>query len=149
MKRNLPLKYLVYLFLVMVLFFFLRCGGQPGPRKVAMEFIEAVYASDSTAILKYVDFEQIARERMGHLPEEEQLKNLDQMKQQLYRSLLMNGSVRAKWNSYRIVVANETVRGDSAWVDVTFMRKETGTTRYTQMVLDKKEGFWKIVSYVE
>jgi len=143
------LRWLAYLILAWAIFLIVGCGGQPGPRKVAMEFIEAVYASDSTAILKYVDFEQVARERMGHLPEEEQLKNLDQMKQQLYRSLLMNGPVRAKWNSYRIVVANETVQGDSAWVDVTFMRKETGATRYTKMVLRRKEGSWKIASYVE
>jgi len=114
-----------------------------------MEFIEAVYASDSTAILKHVDFEKVARERLSHLPEDEQLKNLDQMKGQLYKSLLKNGPVRAKWESYRIVVADETVREDSAWVDVTFMRKETGATRFTRMLLYWKDGSWKIASYPE
>jgi hypothetical protein len=143
MKRN------FLLILITTLFFILSCGGRPSPRKIAMEFIEAVYASDSTAILKYVDFELVAREKLSHLPEEEQIKNLDLMKQQIYRSLLKNGPVRAKWESFRIVVADETVRGDSAWVEVTFMRKETGAARYTQMFLYWKESSWKIASYVE
>lgn len=143
MKRNL------YLVSFTAIFFILSCGGRPSPRKIVMEFIEAVYNSDGPAIMKYVDFEQVAREKLSHLSEEEQLKNLDLMKQQLYRSLIKNGPVRAKWQSFRIVVADETVQGDSAWVDVTFMHKKTGATRYTQTVLYRKDGSWKIASYVE
>jgi hypothetical protein len=141
-KRNL------YLILVVASFFILSCGGRPNPRKIAMEFIEAVYASDSSAILKYVDFEEVARDKMKHLPEDMQLGNLDLLKD-LFRSLVRNGSIRAKWESYRIVVAGETVREDSAWVDVTFMHKKTGSTRYTQMILLWKDNSWKIASYVE
>lgn len=143
MKRN------FFLILITTLFFILSCGGRPGPRRIAMEFIEAVYASDSTTILEYVDFEEVARGKMKHLPEDMQLENLDLMKKDLFRSLVKNGSTRAKWQSYRIVVAGETVRGDSAWVEVTFMHKKTGGTRYTQMILLWKDNFWKIASYVE
>lgn len=114
-----------------------------------MEFIEAVYASDADAVLKYVDFEAVALGKLKHLPQEEQLQNLDLMKKDLYSSLIKNGAVRAKWQSYRIVVADETVEGDSAWVDVTFMHRETGSTRFTQMILLWKENSWKITSYVE
>jgi len=143
MKRSLFLIFIAGVFFVLV------CGGRPSPRKVAMEFIEAVYASDSTAVLRYVDLDEVARGKMKHLPQEMQLGNLDLMKKDLFQSLVGNGAVRAKWQSYRIVVADETVQGDSAWVDVTFMHKETGSTRYTQMVLLWKENSWKIASYVE
>jgi hypothetical protein len=143
MKRNL------YLILVAAICLILSCGGRPSPRKVVMEFVEAVYASDSTTILKKVDFEEVARDRLKHLPEEMQLKNLDLMKKQLFRSLVKNGSVRAKWNSYRIVVAEEKEERDSAWVEVTFMHKETGVTNLTQTILNWKKGAWKITSYAE
>ena len=143
MKKNL------YLIFVLTIILFLACGGRPSPRKIVMEFVEAVYASDSDALLKYVDFEQVARERLKHLAEEEQLKNLDLMKKDLHRSLMKNGAVRAKWQSFRIIVAEEHVQEDSARVDVTFMHKETGIARYTQTNLVWKEDTWKIVSYQE
>ena len=143
MKRSL------FLILMAGMFVLLVCSGRPSPRKVAMEFVEAVYGSDSTAILKYVDFDEVARGKLKRLPEEAQLGNLDLMKMDLFQSLVGNGAVRAKWQSFRIVVAGETVQGDSAWVDVTFMHKETGSTRYSQMILVWKEDSWKITSYVE
>jgi len=139
----------LYLILLAAIILILACGGRPNPRKVVMEFVEAVYASDSTAILKYVDFDQVAKEKLKHLPEEEQIQNLDLMKKDLYRSLLKNGAVRAKWQSFRIIVAGEHVQGDSARVEVTFMHKETGITRYTQTILKWEENAWKIVSYQE
>ncbi|MGB2698499.1 MAG: hypothetical protein WBD28_11680 [Candidatus Zixiibacteriota bacterium] len=143
MKRSL------YLIFVLTIILILACGGRPNPRKVVMQFVEAVYASDSTAILKYVDFEEVAKKKLIHLPEEEQLQNLDLMKKDLYLSLLKNGAVRAKWQSFRIIVAEEHVQGDSARVEVTFIHKETGITRYTQTILKWKEDAWKIVSYQE
>jgi len=143
------MKRALLLILITAIFLVLACGGRPSPRKIVMEFMEAVYDSDSEAILKYVDFEAVARGKLKHLPQEEQLQNLDLMKKDLYSSLIKSGAVRAKWQSYRPVVADETVQGDSAWVDVTFMHKETGSTRFTQMILLWKENSWKITSYVE
>ena len=143
MKRSL------YFIFIAAIILILSCGGRPDPRKVVMQFVEAVYASDSTAILKYVDLEKVAKERLMHLPEEEQLQNLDLMKKDLYQSLLKNGAVRAKWQSFRIIVAGEHVQEDSAWVEVTFMHKDTGITRITQTILKWEENAWKIVSYQE
>ena len=143
------MKKSLYLILIAAIILFLACGGRPSPRKVVMEFVEAVYASDSDAILKNVDFEEFAREKLKHLPETEQIQNLDLMKKDLYQSLLKNGAVRAKWQSFRIIVADEQVQGDSARVEVTFIHKETGATRYSQTILVWKEDAWKIISYQE
>ena len=139
----------LYFIFIAAIFLFVACSGRPSPRKIVMEFVEAVYDSDSDAVLKYVDFEEVARDRLKHLPEEEQLQRLDLMKKDLHRSLLKNGAVRAKWNSFRIIVDKEHVKGDSAQVDVTFMHKETGVTLYTQTILVWEEDAWKIVSYQE
>ena len=143
------MKKSLYFIFIVVLFLFVACGGRPSPRKIVMEFVEAVYDSDSDAVIKFVDFEEVARDRLKHLPEEEQLQRLDLMKKDLHQSLLKNGAVRAKWQSFRIIVADEHIKGDSAWVDVTFMHKETGVTRYTQTILVWEEDAWKIVSYQE
>ena len=109
-----------------------------------MDFMEAVNKNDTTTIDKYLDLDKFAQEKMKDLPPEQREEAFPKVKEQLRNNLLGNGATRLKWQNKMIVVNKETIEGDQAVVEVSFVDQKTGVTQYTRTLLYKKDNAWKI-----
>jgi hypothetical protein len=128
----------------LVFFSSFQCSKSPSPRVVVMDFMEAVNRDDTTAIEKYLDLDMFTQEKMKDLPPEERKEAFPKVKEQLRDNLLGDGATRLKWKDKMIVVNKETIEGDQALVEVSFVDQKTGFTLYTQTQLYKKDKTWKI-----
>jgi hypothetical protein len=128
----------------LVFFSSFQCSKSPSPRTVVMDFMEAVNRDDTTTIDKYVDWEKFAQEKMKELPPEQESEALLKVRAGIRTNLLGNGATRLKWQGKMIVVNKESIEGDQAVVEVTFVDQKTGLTQYTQTLLYKKDNAWKI-----
>ncbi|MCJ7577263.1 MAG: DUF4878 domain-containing protein [candidate division Zixibacteria bacterium] len=128
----------------LVFFSSFQCSKSPSPRVVVMDFMEAVNKDDTTTIDKYLDLDKFAQEKMKELPPEQWKEVFPKVKEQLRNNLLGNGATRLKWKDKMIVVNKETIEGDQALVEVSFVDQKTGVTQYTRTLLYKKDNAWKI-----
>jgi hypothetical protein len=128
----------------LVFFSSFQCSKSPSPRVVVMDFMEAVNKDDTTTIDKYLDLDKFAQEKMKDLPPEQREEAFPKVKEQLRNNLLGNGATRLKWKDKMIVVNKETIEGDQALVEVSFVDQKTGVTQYTRTLLYKKDNAWKI-----
>jgi hypothetical protein len=106
--------------------------------------MEAVNKDDTTAIENYLDLDMFTQEKMKDLPPEQREAAFPKVKEQLRNNLLGNGATRLKWKDKMIVVNTETIEGDQALVEVSFVDQKTGFTLYTKTQLYKKDKAWKI-----
>jgi hypothetical protein len=128
----------------LVFFSSLQCSKSPSPRVVVMDFMEAVNKDDTTAIENYLDLDVFTQEKMKDLPPEQREAAFPKVKEQLRNNLLGDGATRLKWKDKMIVVNTETIEGDQALVEVSFVDQKTGFTLYTKTQLYKKDKAWKI-----
>jgi hypothetical protein len=128
----------------LVFFSSFQCSKSSSPRVVVMDFMEAVNKDDTTTIDKYLDLDKFAQEKIKELPPEQWKEVFPKVKEQLRNNLLGNGATRLKWKDKMIVVNKETIEGDQALVEVSFVDQETGVTQYTRTLLYKKDNAWKI-----
>jgi hypothetical protein len=128
----------------LVFFSSFQCSKSPSPRVVVMNFMEAVNKDDTTTIDKYLDLDKFVQEKMKELPPEQWKEAFPKLKEQLRNNLLGNGATRLKWQNKMIVVNKETIEGDQAVVEVSFVDQKTGVTQYTRTLLYRKNHAWKI-----
>ena len=139
MLKEIPIVFFLLAFLSAC-----NCGRSPSPRVVVMDFMEAVNKDDTTTIEKYLDLDRFAQEKLKDLPPEQRAEAFSKVKEQLRNNLLGHGATRLKWQNKMIVVNKETIEGDQALVEVTFVDQKTGVTLYTKTKLYKKDKAWKI-----
>jgi hypothetical protein len=128
----------------LVFFSSFHCSKSPSPRVVVMDFMEAVNKDDTTTIDKYLDLDKFAQEKMKEVSPEQREEAFPKVKELLRNNLLGNGATRLKWQNKMIVVNKETIEGDQAVVEVSFVDQKTGATQYTRTLLYKKDKAWKI-----
>jgi len=138
------LKKIFILLFFLVFFSSYHCGRSPSPRVVVMDFMEAVNTDDTTTIEKYLDLDRFTQEKLKDLPPEQRAEAFPKIREQLRNNLLGSGGTRLKWQNKMIVVNKETIEGDEASVEVTFVDQKTGLTLYTKTKLYKKDKAWKI-----
>jgi len=138
------LKRIFILFSVLLLFSSWQCSKSPSPRVVVMDFMEAVNKGDTASVDKYLDLEKFAQEKLKEMPPEQKNEALLKVRAGIRNNLLGNGATRMKWQGKMIVVNKESIEGDQAIVEVTFIDQKTGLTQYTKTMLYKKDNAWKI-----
>ena len=137
-KRAFPL-----LIIVLILFTY-QCSKAPDPRVVVMDFIEAVNKADTASMDKYLDLDKFTQEKIKEFPEAERQEIFPKVKEQIRNNFLGTGGTRLKWQNKIIVVNQESIQGDTALVEVTFVDQKTGITEYTKAKLYKKNKNWLI-----
>jgi hypothetical protein len=124
------------------------CSGQPGPKDVVFDFIQAVYDSDSTKIVQLLDVDAYTRMRMVEMSPADSALVLEENRVKTIQSLLGKGERRAYWMKSQILVNKEHINDGFAEVDVSFIDKVSGVLLYTQIQLRKQpDGSWRIVYF--
>jgi len=130
--------------ILVFLIFIPNCAQKPDPRETIKKLITAVDESDTSALIKYLDFKEILRESLEGFSEKDKEEFFPQLRQQLLKDFSGEGFTRMSWKNSLLVVGKSEVEGDSATVEVTYINKLSGTKDYTKMGLHLKEGKWKI-----
>lgn len=116
------------------------------PRDTIRDFFTAMRNSDSTYLSLHIDFGQA----VGTLGEE---FNIDSAapagdhSHGLLSAMTGEGKLRTRWLENQIVLGGATVRGDSAWVEVSFIDRLTRVQYYNKMCLDFRTDHWVINSF--
>jgi hypothetical protein len=63
-------------------------------------------------------------------------------------NLTGSGGTRTHWLNQRIIVNQETVKGDTAQVEMSMIDQTTGMTEYSMIYLYRKDGRWRVFFYL-
>jgi hypothetical protein len=124
------------------------CSARETPKQVTFDFIGAVLDSDSTAIGKYLDMDAMIAKRIKDMPPTDSSQTPASLRQILMKNLTSDGGTRTHWLNQRIVVNQETVKGDSAQVEMSMIDQTNGITEYSMIYLYRKDGHWRVYFYL-
>jgi hypothetical protein len=127
---------------------FMACSGQPGPKDVVFDFIDAVLTSDSSRVINNLDLDEYVKLHLMEMSPEDSARALSEQREKTIQSLLGDGDTRSRWLRQQIVV-NEVFPGDTlAEVEVSFIDQASGHMVYTRMQLKRQpDDSWKIIFF--
>jgi hypothetical protein len=126
----------------------IACSSDNTPKAVTFKFIGAVLDSDSLAIKQYLDLDQMVARRIREVPTLDSTQTPDKLRSIILKNLTGDGGTRAHWQNQRIIVNQETVKGDSAQVEMTMIDQTNGVTEYSMIYLYRKDGHWRVCFYL-
>jgi len=124
------------------------CAAKETPKAISFEFINAVLDGDSTAIARYLDLDAMIAKRMKEIPPTDSTQTPANLRQILMNNLTGSGGTRTHWLNQRIIVNQETVKGDTAQVEMSMIDQTTGMTEYSMIYLYRKDGRWRVFFYL-
>lgn len=124
------------------------CGAKETPKQVTFEFIGAVLDGDTTAITQFLDLDAMVARRMKEMPMADSGQTPAELKAILMKNLTGSGGTRLHWLNQRIVVNQETIKGDSAHVEMSMIDQTTGVTEYSMIYLYRQNGRWRVYFYL-
>ncbi|MCP4582791.1 MAG: hypothetical protein GY839_14370 [candidate division Zixibacteria bacterium] len=124
------------------------CGPNDTPRGVTMEFVGSVIEDDSLAIEQLLDLDLMVQRRMLVIPPTDSTQTHAYFRDTIMRNLTGDGGTRALWMDMRLVVGDEKVDGDTAYVELTSMDQDTGYIQYLTVHLYKGAGGWRVYQFL-
>ena len=119
------------------------CGRGPSPRDVTIEFVGSVIEDDTSLVQKYLDLDAMAARRMSEMSADSTVA-FEQLKRQILSSLTGDGQTRAQWMKTTPVVDKQSIRGDSAQVELTFLDRAAGKVEYYKVFLRNTPQGWRV-----
>jgi hypothetical protein len=135
-------------FLLCLLAIFIACGSQKSPRDVAIEFVGSVIEGDSLSIEKYLDLDAMADRRMNEAPPADSTQTRQYFRDKILKTLIDDGQTRLFWKSMTPVVNQESIKGDTAEVELTFLDKSYGKTYYSTVYLYRSASGWRVFNFL-
>ena len=124
------------------------CGeSQDSPRNTVIHLFGAMERNDRAAVNDLLDLSSLMQEgpqdyalssdsaRVFHSPDE------------ILDDLTGDGLTRQRWFSLQRVVGSADIKGDTAFVEISFVDKAKGIQYFNKFGLHKVNGRWKIYSF--
>ncbi len=125
------------------------CNSHPSPREVTIEFVGSVIDDDSLAIEELLDVDLMIEKRLKELPVMDSTLTPKDYRDRIMKNLTGEGGTRAYWSEHRLVVNDEVVNGDTAYVEFTLMDQEYGGIQYLTIYLYRSpQGNWRVFKYL-
>jgi len=117
------------------------------PRRVVIELFGAMERDERAGLANVLDIAALMEERQY-----DYALNLDQPRifttpLEIFADLTDSGLTKQTWFKYQRVVGDEEITGDTAYVDVSFVDKETGKQIFNRFGLRKVGQRWRIFSF--
>ena len=139
-------KYLLSIICLAVIF--IGCAAKDTPRGVTMEFVGSVIEDDSLAIERLLDIDLMVERRMRVIPPTDSTQTHEYFRDTIMRNLTGDGGTRAYWKEMRLVVNEEKIEGDTAFVELTLMDQETGSIQYLTVSLYRSATGWRVFQFL-
>jgi hypothetical protein len=123
--------------------------SRPSPKSVVRGLFGAIAESDTAFIILHVDLStaaQSVREELIDLSTDTSEAE-PQWDQRLIEALTGDGELRERWMANQIVLGEQFIHGDTAWVEVSFLDRVTRVQYYNRMRLLRRDDRWMIVSF--
>lgn len=134
---------------LVVLSLFAGCGDdvEQSPKQVVIKLFGAMERNDKAAVANALDLVALLETR-----DRDYALDLEQPREMrtptdILDDLTGNGQAKTVWFSLQRVIGAEEIMGDTAYVEVSFVKKETGTQYYNKFGMHKVGQRWRIFSF--
>lgn len=128
---------------------FLGCSQEAarGPKQVVIKLFGAMERNEKAAVANALDLVALLKIR-----DRDYALNLDSLREMRTPTAILDdltgeGKTKLVWFSLQRVVGAEEIIGDTAYVEVSFVNKETGMQYYNKFGLHKIGEIWRIYSF--
>ncbi|MBN4076570.1 hypothetical protein JYT16_02510, partial [Gemmatimonas aurantiaca] len=117
------------------------------PKQVVIKLFGAMERNEKAAVANALDLVALIKTR-----DRDYALNLDELREMRTPTVILDdltgdGKTKSVWFSLQRVVGAEEIMGDTAYVEVSFVNKETGMQYYNKFGLHKIGEIWKIYSF--
>jgi hypothetical protein len=146
MRKILTLMFAVAAFIIAA-----SCSGpsvdDPDPRNVVVKFFRAMEDSDRTIVGKILDFPSLLGPRDTDYALKSDTARVFFKPEEMIDDLMPGGLTYSRWQPLQKVVGSAEVEGDTAYVEISFINKQTSTQYYNKAGLRRVNDRWKIFTF--
>jgi hypothetical protein len=125
----------------------IACETEPGAKDTVLEFINKLRSGESFELDQYLDLNQLVRENAPNLYHYDTSLSIQQNIQEYKRLFEPDGRIRKLWTDKQIVIGETETLGDTAYVEVSFIDKQTRKQYYNKWGLRKTDQDWIIFAF--
>jgi len=123
------------------------CEKEAEPRSQVLAFVKALRSADEIKLEDYLDLTELVRENAANVYLYDSAKSISDNIADFSALFAPDGKLRKLWTSKQIVIGEAEVRGDTAFVEVSFIDRDTRRQYYNKMGLKKTEQGWRIFAF--
>lgn len=148
MKKEI-LAFSFFILLGAVAWFAPGCSGGGGdtPRDVVIQFFGAMERNERAALPHLLDLRTLMEPGDEDYALQRRVPRKFYSPEEIMNDLTDSGTTKTRWFSMQRVVGNTEIKGDTAFVEVSFVDKEKGIQYYNKFGLHRQKGNWKIYSF--
>lgn len=147
------MRAIIILIVPWLVLFLSGCGSKvdtdQNPRRIVIKMLKAMEDNDREKLAYYLDFSTLLKP--GNRDYALQMDSVRQFQtpDDILDDLSEDGLTYERWMAMQRIVANDSITpgGDTAFVEVSFISKETNKQYYNKWGLCKKNKIWKIFSF--
>ncbi len=117
------------------------------PRLVVIELFGAMEQNDVPTLASVLDIQGLMEKRQLDYALNIDTPRVFSSPTQLFEDLTNDGLTKKTWFSFQRVVGDEEIIGDSAFVDVSFVDRDTGIQTFNKFGVRKIGERWRIYSF--
>ncbi len=139
-----------YGWLFLGLIVFSGCANQStpeDPREVVIQLFGAMERNERAALPNLLDLGKLMQSGSEDYALQTNIPRRFFNPEEILNDLTDSGLTKTRWFSMQRILGSSEVRGDSAWVEVSFINKEQGIQYYNKFGLHRLKGRWKIYSF--
>ncbi len=128
---------------------FIGCSSAGGgsPKDVVIKLFGAMERDDRAGIVLLLDMPALMNITDYDYALQRKERRVFHNPEKLLDDLTGEGLTKIKWFNMQRVIGNTEIRGDTAYVEVSFISKETKTQYYNKFGLHRKNDRWRIYSF--
>lgn len=117
------------------------------PKDVVIKFFGAMERNDTGRIAHLLDLPALMNIRDQDYALQTDSPRVFRNPDDILGDLTDGGLTKTRWFAMQRVIGNTEANGDTAFVEVSFIDKNTNTQYYNKFGLHKPDGRWKIFSF--
>ncbi len=122
-------------------------SASESPRKVVIELFGAMERNERAELAGVLDIAALMAPRQYDYALNLEKPRVFTSPQEIFADLTDSGLTKQTWFKYQRVVGDEEISGDTAYVDVSFVDKETGKRTFNKFGVRKVGQLWRIFSF--
>ncbi len=125
------------------------CAGatSQSPRQVVIELFGAMERNDKPVLASVLDLQALMESRQLDYALGLDTPRVFSSPTQIFEDLTNDGLTKQTWFKYQRVVGDEEIVGDTAFVEVSFVDKDTGKRTFNKFGVRKMGERWRIFSF--
>jgi len=150
MTQILRIRISAAVLVVVAAFICVACGGTSvgdPPKQVVIKLFGAMERNDRGAIANSLDLAALMQGVDADYALQVEPPRRFALPTEILTDLTDSGRTKQVWFSMQRVIGDEEKNGDTAFVEVSFVNKETGVQYFNKFGLRRQNGHWRIFAF--